>query len=449
MKKYFIIFLCIFITNGILAQGITKYGQNADTSSNYIDQNGQIGNITKLNKKGQIITLATLTTLTASSITAFTAISGGNITNDGGTKITARGICWSTSSNPTISDSITIDSSGTGTFTSSLTQLIYHTTYYIRAYAINSFGIAYGNQVIFTTLPIKPTVITTSVSSIMFYTALSSGNIISDGGATISVRGVCWNTSPNPTITNNITTDSSGTGIYSSSITGLSPVTTYYIRAYASNSAGTNYGNEINFTTLDPSKVYDIDMNKYDTVHIGTQVWIEQNLKTTHYRNGDSIPNVTDNTAWATLLTGAYCNYNNDTNITFTYGRLYNFYTIADSRNLCPIGWHVPSDAEWTSLTTYLGGLSVAGGKLKEAGTLHWYSPNTSATNETGFTAIPIGDRYYTGLYNDFSFVVCWWSSTMSSTTNALNRGIRYDSSNVYSVSNNMGCGFSVRCLKD
>ena len=198
-------------------------------------------------------TYPTLTSTAASSITSTTVSSGGNITSDGGATVTARGVCWSTSANPTLASGLyTSNGTGTGSFTSSISGLEALTTYYVRAYATNSLGTAYGNQVSFTTAaPIPPTLYTTAVSSITSTTASSGGNITSDGGATVTARGVCWSTSANPTIANSITNDGSGTGTFSSSITGLTINTTYYyVRAYATNSAGTAYGNSISFTTI-------------------------------------------------------------------------------------------------------------------------------------------------------------------------------------------------------
>ncbi|MBI5010148.1 MAG: fibrobacter succinogenes major paralogous domain-containing protein, partial [Bacteroidia bacterium] len=144
-------------------------------------------------------------------------------------------------------------------------------------------------------------------------------------------------------------------------------------------------------SSFSSAQVSDIDGNVYQTVTIGTQVWMKENLKTTKLNDGIALPNVIDNAAWAALTTTGYCWYNNDaTTYKSTYGALYNWYAV-NTGKLCPIGWHVPSDDEWTLLTTFRGGYSVAGGKLKETGTLHWTSPNTGATNETGFTALPGG----------------------------------------------------------
>jgi len=198
---------------------------------------------------GQSITTPVVTTSAISNITENSATSGGNVTSDGGASVTARGVCWSTSQNPTTVDSHTSDGTGTGTFTSSLIGLSSNTTYYVRAYATNSQGPSYGNQVSFTTLASLPTVTTSSVTDITENSASSGGNVTSDGGATVTAYGVCWSTSQNPTLSDLYTTDGSGTGNYSSSITGLSCETTYYVRAYATNSAGTAYGSQVSFTT--------------------------------------------------------------------------------------------------------------------------------------------------------------------------------------------------------
>jgi uncharacterized protein (TIGR02145 family) len=194
--------------------------------------------------------------------------------------------------------------------------------------------------------------------------------------------------------------------------------------------------------------ITDIDGNVYNTVTIGTQVWMKENLKVTKYRNGDSIPNVTWG-QWQALTTGAWCYYNNDISNNATYGKLYNWYTVTDSRNICPAGWHIPTDAEWTILTDYLGGESVAGGKMKEAGTTHWLSPNTAADNSSGFTGLPGGFRidYTTFMNNGGSGY--WWSSTETSTINVWYRSLdRYNGATNKSYYYKY-FGFSVRCVKD
>jgi hypothetical protein len=194
--------------------------------------------------------LPTVTTTSVSAITGSTATSGGEVTSDGGGTITARGVCWSTSANPTTANSLTSDGTGTGSFSSAISGLSPLTTYYVRAYATNAAGTSYGNQVSFTTAAALPTLTTTAVSSITLSTGSSGGNITSNGGAAVTARGVCWSVYPNPTIADPKTTDGSGSGSFTSSITGLPHLTTLYVRAWATNSAGTAYGNEVTFTTL-------------------------------------------------------------------------------------------------------------------------------------------------------------------------------------------------------
>jgi hypothetical protein len=192
----------------------------------------------------------TVTTANVTDITQTSAISGGNVTKTGGEDVIARGVCWGTTQNPTTAMSITSDGKGNGAFTSSITGLSANTNYYVRAYATNSEGTSYGNEDAFITSSILPATLTTTViSSITSTTAVSGGNITNDGGGTITARGVCWNTETAPTISNSKTSDGTGTVSYTSSLTGLAANTMYYVRAYATNSAGTAYGNEITFTT--------------------------------------------------------------------------------------------------------------------------------------------------------------------------------------------------------
>jgi uncharacterized protein (TIGR02145 family) len=194
--------------------------------------------------------------------------------------------------------------------------------------------------------------------------------------------------------------------------------------------------------------VTDKDGNVYHTVTIGTQVWMVENLKTTKYNDGTDIPNVTDATAWAALTTPAYCWYNNDkaTNKN-TYGALYNWYTV-NTGKLAPIGWHVPSDAEWTTLMTYLGGGNMAGGKLKEIGTLNWTTPNTGADNSSGFTALPGGERF-TGQFTSLGIYGCWMSSSEISSNQIWYMYLYYSVSDMWSGGHPEDSGFSVRCIRD
>ena len=225
----------------------------------------------------------TVTTTAASSITTTTATSGGNVTSDGGSPVTARGVCWSTSPNPTVSYNRTVDGSGTGTFTSSISGLVAGTTYYVRSYATNAAGTAYGNQITFTTTILPPTVTTTAASGITLATATSGGNVTSDGGSAVTAKGVCWGTSSNPTVSGNHTTDSSGTSSFTSRLTGLTAGTTYYLRAYATNTAGTSYGNQISFTTT--AAVFSVSASTHVRFSPGNLQWSAKNggsTATTH-----------------------------------------------------------------------------------------------------------------------------------------------------------------------
>ncbi len=294
-----------------------------------------------------------------------------------------------------------------------------------------------------------PFVYTTVATDITTTSANIGGNIALDGGTAITARGVCWSITPNPTIAlSTKTSDSTGSGNFTSSLTGLTASKTYYVRAYATNSAGTAYGNEVRFATTGET-VTDIDGNIYRTAAIGTQVWMAENLRTTRYRDGSPIPNITDNFAWGGLTTGAYSWYDHDA-VTYKnpYGALYNWYAVVDSRNISPQGWHVPTDAEWTILGTYLAANS--GGKMKEEGTAHWLTPNTGATNESGFSALPGGFRSYTGnLFGNLGGDGYYHSATEFDATTSWARYLLNVSADLGRWHYNKGSGMSVRCVKD
>lgn len=191
--------------------------------------------------------------------------------------------------------------------------------------------------------------------------------------------------------------------------------------------------------------VTDIDGNNYKAVKIGNQWWMTGNLKVTRYRTSEPIPLVTDLSKWKNLSTGAYCNYNDDANNVAIYGRLYNWYAANDSRKIAPAGWHVATDAEWNQLILTLGGASVAGGKLKESGLAHWQDPNSGATNEYGFFALPGGWRGDDGEYDHLGSLAVFWPSTESHFAWCLSCSY----SLAYNLEYNRQYGFSVRCVKD
>jgi uncharacterized protein (TIGR02145 family) len=387
--------------------------------------------------------IPTLTPTSASAITTTTATVTGTISNDGGAPITARGVCWNTTTSPTVANNKTNDGTGTGSFTSSITGLTPGTTYYARVYATNSAGTSYSTEMSFTTRSLSaPTVTITPASAIAATTATSGGNISDDGGAPVIARGVCWNTTTGPTIANNRTTDGTGTGSFTSSITGLAAGTTYYARAYATNSAGTSYSAEISFIT---------SSSPIPTVTICSQVWMDKNLDVSTYRNGDPIPQVTDPTQWANLTTGAWCYFNNDPAMGAIYGKLYNWYAVNDPRGLAPAGFHVPTDVEWSTLTACLGGSVPAGAAMKEAGFAHWNSPNWGATNSSGFTALPGAYRHYDGSFdlNNLGNIGLMWSSTEANATLAW---LRFLVNYLPDLGRNFYDkvdGMSVRCIRD
>jgi len=214
------------------------------------------------------------------------------------------------------------------------------------------------------------------------------------------------------------------------------------ILIFLTNSCTKNFSN-----VVAPATVTDIDGNVYHTVTIGTQVWMVENLKTTKYRNGTLIPNVTDSIAWNNLTTGAYCNYNNDPVNSVTYGLLYNWVVMADTDSITPIGWHVPRQIDWKTLSNFLGDPVTVGGILKEMGTAHWQAPNTGATNAVLFTALPGGQRASHGKFTGLGYSGAWWSSTIDGTYDAWGRYINYNDSTLYRYDDSQKVGFSIRCI--
>ena len=397
--------------------------------------------------------LPTISTSTISNIGYTSATCGGTISAGGNATVTARGVCWSTNSNPNVAlNTKTVDGTGMGSFTSSITGLTENTTYYVRSYATNAIGTAYGNEVVFTSLSLSvPTISTSTISNIGYTSATCGGTIGADGNATITARGVCWSTSSNPTIAlSTKTVDGTGIGSFTSSITGLTENTIYYVRSYATNAIGTAYGNEVVFTA--PLDLTDLTPR----VTIGTQMWTTQNLNVSNYRDGTPIPKVEDAATWAGLTTGAYCYYNNDsTTYASIYGKLYNWYAVAgiydasslsDSslrKNLAPAGYKIPTDYDWTILTETLG----ANNATQMRSTSGW-SNGGNGSNSSGFAGLPGGYRY-DGNYSSIVTDGAWWSSTENGTANVWFRYLTYYYSWVSRNSFIKKNGLSVRSIKD
>jgi len=294
-----------------------------------------------------------------------------------------------------------------------------------------------------------PVLTTVDVTQVTQTTAVSGGEIIDDGGSRVTTRGVCWSIDKTPTIRDDKTSRGTGIGSFTATIARLEPGTIYYVRAYATNRNGTGYGIVKSFTTAS-SSVVDVDGNSYKIVTIGTQTWMAENLRTTRYRNGDVINDGTG----AGVVSGEaapkyWFVYDDDLNNVSTYGRLYTWYTVNDGRSICPEGWHVASDEEWAILRDYLGGKNVAGGILKESGTAHWTAPNTKATNEFGFTALPGGYRQINQAFARIGKFGYWWTSTEQSAHYGFLQSMSYDSDDLSGLRDFKPLGNSVRCIRD
>lgn len=299
-----------------------------------------------------------------------------------------------------------------------------------------------------------PVLATTEVSAVALTSATSGGNITSDGREDIIARGICWNTTGDPTITDTKTTDGKGSGVFTSNLSGLQKGSVYYVRAYATNSVGTAYGEPLIFST----QIDDIEGNIYNTTSIGSQIWMAENLKTTMYNDNVNIPNVTVNNDWAALTTPAYSwAQNNETTYKPLYGAIYNWYAVATEK-LCPTGWHVPSDADFGALEINLG-MTVA-----QAGALEWrgtdqgkqlknttgWNTNENGTNTSGFAALPSGYRAHTtGIFEGLGLINYFWSATAQDAAVALYRRLDGNNNAVYRGSTFKRAGKSVRCMKN
>ena len=316
---------------------------------------------------------------------------------------------------------------------------------------------------------LSPVVNTNKANIITMQSATITGEVLSHGASHVTVCGFCCSTSQQPTLADNHTADAAnGLERFTATITGLAPNTTYYVCAYASNSHGTAYGNVISFTT--PGALTDYDNNTYSTVQIDNQIWMAENLRTTHYANGARI--ALGNT-FSSTTAYRYFPDNNASNVS-TYGYLYNWKAVmgnASSSNaipsgvqgICPIGWHVPSDAEWTQLTNYISSQTIYQCNNKStniakvlASTMGWSNStstcavgnNPGVNNATGFSVLPAG-LYNYGIYFGFSYGADFWSATEGDDNDAYYRLLYYDYVDVYRYYNDQSYGFSVRCVRD
>lgn len=398
-----------------------------------------------------------ISTDSVTNITQTLAFGWGTVTDEGGTVVTQRGICFSTQPYPTIQDSVVTSGNGAGSFSSTLSGLLTDHQYYIRAFAINSVGISYGDNLTFNTLPpaVLPEVITDTVSNITNLTATSGGTVTFDGYSPVNVRGICWSLLPNPDTSARKTLDGQGTGAFISQMTGLLSDTVYYVRAYAINGVGIGYGNEVSFRTQPDAPqpcpgvpTVDYGGKTYNTVLIGNRCWLKENLNFGTRIDGSI--DQTDNN-----IPEKYCLFNLDSNCT-KYGGLYqwnelnNYINLSSGRGLCPEGWHVPSSDEFFELVNHLGGTASAGGKLKEAGYSHWLAPNQGASNRSGFTALPGGFKNAGNYFSNEHLEADFWGSGIQAGGSFTGLLLTYDSDdatvNFYA---NNGLGYSARCIKD
>lgn len=417
----------------------------------------------------------------------------GAVTDNGGDTLLARGIECALSEDMSYSILVSNDFSddGLGTFVCTISAVSPGMIYYARAYATNSKGTAYGKVIRIAVPASLPTVTTNTVSNITTETATCGGNVVTNGGAAITARGVCWSTSPNPTIDDYYTTDGNSTGNFTSSITGLTQSTTYYVRAYATNSVGTAYGEQQSFTTAfsnpndgqscpGAATVTDYDNNTYNTVQIGNQCWMKNNLRTTHYANGESIPLGSNTSTTATYYN--YDSYYHPMSLSLR-GYLYNWVAVmhgesSSSTNpsgvqgICPTGWHVPSEAEWTQLRDYVSTQSqyVCNGtsyKIAKAlsYTNKWESTSydacapgysQSTNNATRFGIVPAGycgkESGTSSFYFEAGQMAFFWSATENDDNynKAWFIDLMYDYYGVHIRSSGVKyAGYSVRCLRD
>jgi len=304
-----------------------------------------------------------------------------------------------------------------------------------------------------------PVIVTSVVSGIEVESAWSGGSVVSDGGEIITAKGVCWSTAPEPDLNSDYTTDGIGANTFASMLCCLEPNTVYHVRAYAENSHGVGYGNELTFKTP-PAFIQDIDGRTYRIKTYGDQIWMIDNLAVTRLNDGTAITKILSNTAWFHSKEPAFCYFNKDEGYhKETYGALYNWEAVRGNK-LCPAGWRVPSDVDWMGLESFLGMDSHelhfsdwrgnnqnTGGAMKDS-TL-WLSPNTGGNNSSGFHAIPSGYRDHTGSFWDAGSYARYWSTTETDSVLAMTRRLHHLRNSVYRGQALKRHGYAVRCVKD
>jgi uncharacterized protein (TIGR02145 family) len=399
--------------------------------------------ITISNIKSNKITIGE--TVTISSITFNSAVSGGNVVSSGIDEVLEKGVCWNTTGKPSILDYKTVNGSGLGSFSSTLSNLLEGTRYYVRSFARTKSDVIYGSEISFSTALrlFPPTIILQKINFISGNSANIEGDLTSNGGSQIIERGFCWSNNPNPTIINNRISGTTIIGLQKTIISNLVPNSTYYIRAFARNAIGISYSSEKTFKTLGAMQISDVEGNVYNTVQIGSQIWMKESLKTTTFNDGTQIP------VWSTYFGTGYNYYANIPANGSKYGLIYKYYTMADPKGVCPVGWHVPSDTEWNVLINFLGGPNIAADKMKESGQANWIAPTSPATNSSGFTALPGGSKDCSMNFVNLGRVASFWSS--EKVVGGLVKGISLsNNSSAVSLGGGFDCNAAyIRCIKD
>jgi uncharacterized protein (TIGR02145 family) len=405
-----------------------------------------------------------ITTSEINSITANSAKCNFIVSDLNSETVTEQGICWDITKSPTTSSKKVSVPLGTGSFTAVLTNLVPNQTYYLRPYIKTKIGlIMYGDEKYFITKNLSLAILgNLNVPTITANGAKIEGNILNDGASSLKELGIIYSDKPNPTISENIILLDPKSSEFSFSLSGLNENSTFYLRPYAINSVGLSYGNTIQIKTLsfnekgNMSYINDLEGNVYKTVNIDQKIWMGDNLNTSKFSNGDIINNVKDRTSWTNLKTPAWCNYGNDDNLGIKLGKLYNWFSVNDSRNICPSNWHVASDDEWTSLINLLGGDNIAGGPLKETGFTTWSSPNKGATNSSGLNIKSNGYRnfeitQYTdqNLFSALGSYGTFWTSSSFDQTNSWHRYFYWGETAVNRGTSNKINGLAIRCIKN
>lgn len=453
-----------------------------------------------------------ISTNAISNLSTTTATTGGKITD--ANHIVNKGVCYSTKTTPTITGLHTTNMAKTTVYTSVLKDLQPNTTYYVRAYVTTDTTTYYGNEISWTTLaniPVashqtktkrshtsvlpkktkslraskKIVIAVDSITHITSTTAITHGTMINKRIDTILRSGLTYGTNPNLTIRNRYFPWPSKKTVFKNHLTDLTPMTTYYVRPYMTTCKDTLYGKVQQFktkrtptvtVTAKPSTpVTDVDGNTYNTIQIENQVWMAENLRVTHYPNGDPIPMIKGNRAWAALK-------NTSTDDAYAYfynakenGRMGILYTYAaaiaydwtkdlgNNQGICPKGWHVPSDSEWKVLELNLG-MSIENTEVKEVNKLKWRGTNegdklkatnqwvlnAKANNSSGFSALPTGVRYgYNGMFDGAGVLTTWWTRSEATVTSAYTRTLSNTKAKIYRYNYARSYGFCVRCVKN